>query len=115
MGLAARTTSRRTSPGLRNNGRPVVLLFVIDPIQALSLLGALLQLLAYALMQLGRLSSGSYAYQLANVIGSLMMTIVATINREYGFILMEAVWCLTSAYGLLRLIRARAAGRLPVI
>ena len=87
---------------------------MFDPIQALSLLGALLQLLAYALMQLGRLSSGSYAYQLANVIGFLMMTIVATINREYGFILMEAVWCLTSAYGLGRLIRARAGGRRPV-
>jgi hypothetical protein len=39
------------------------------------------------------------------VIGSLLMTIVATLNREYGFILMEGVWCLTSAYGLIRLMR----------
>ncbi len=77
----------------------------LDPVQLLSLLGAVMQLLAYALMQLGRLPSASYPYQLANVIGSLLMTIVATINREYGFILMEAVWCLTSAYGLIRLMR----------
>jgi len=83
---------------------------VIDPVQVVSLLGALLQLIAFALLQLGRLPSASYPYQWANVIGSLLMTIVATINREYGFILMEAVWCLTSAYGLIRLRRRRAGG-----
>lgn len=81
--------------------------FAIDPIQIVSLLGALLQLVVYALMQLGRLASASYPYQLANVSGSLLMTIVASINREYGFILMEGVWFLTSAYGLTRLIRRR--------
>lgn len=64
-----------------------------------------MQLLAYALLQLGRLPSESYPYQVANVVGSLLMTIVATLNHEYGFILMEAVWCLTSAYGLIKLIR----------
>lgn len=76
-----------------------------DPVQLVSLLGAVMQLLVFAMMQLGRLSTSSYPYQLANVIGSLLMTIVATLNREYGFILMEAVWCLTSVYGLIRLIR----------
>ena len=81
---------------------------VLDPVQILSLLGALMQLLVYALMQVGRLSSASYPYQLGNVIGSLLMTIVATLNHEYGFILMEAVWCLTSTYGLIRLIRQQA-------
>lgn len=87
---------------------------VIDSIQLVSLLGALMQLLAFALLQLGRLPSASYPYQCANLIGSLLMTIVATIQHEYGFILMEAVWCLTSAYGLLRLYRARARGRRAV-
>lgn len=82
-------------------------LAVIDPIQVLSLLGALLQLLAYALMQLGRLPSQSLGYQGANVIGSLLMTIVAAINHELGFLLMETVWCLTSAYGLMRLLRSQ--------
>jgi len=80
----------------------------VDPVQLVSLLGAVMQLLAFAMMQLGRLSSASYPYQLANVIGSLLMTIVATLNSEYGFILMEAVWCLTSAYGLIRLMRQQS-------
>ena len=81
---------------------------ITDPVQLVSLVGAVMQLAAYALMQLGRLPSESYPYQLANVIGSLMMTVVATINHEYGFILMEAVWFLTSAYGLIKLMRAES-------
>ena len=84
---------------------------MLDPIQAVSLLGALLQLIAFGLLQLGRLSTQSYRYQGANVIGSLLMAVVATIQREYGFILMEAVWCLTASYGLLRLTRLRAVAR----
>ncbi|NDG74924.1 MAG: hypothetical protein EBX49_06220 [Synechococcaceae bacterium WB8_1B_136] len=83
----------------------------LDAIQAVSLLGASMQLLVYALMQLGRLSARSLSYQLANLVGSLLMTVVATVNREYGFILMEAVWCLTSLYGLLRLCRDRRSRR----
>lgn len=83
------------------------LLHGFDPVQAISLLGATMQLSVYALMQVGKLDASSYAYQLANVIGSFLMAIVATINHEYGFILMEAVWFLTSAYGLARLIQSR--------
>jgi hypothetical protein len=84
---------------------PGVLEQLSDPVQLVSLVGAVMQLVAYALMQLGRLPSESYPYQLANVIGSFLMTVVATINHEYGFILMEAVWFLTSAYGLIKLMR----------
>lgn len=85
----------------------------LDPVQLVSLLGASLQLAVYALMQLGRLSTATTAYQLANTVGSLLMTVVATINREYGFILMEGAWFLTSIVGLLRLIRRRGR-RAPV-
>ena len=82
-----------------------------NPVQLVSLTGALLQLAAYALHQLGHLDSKSYPYQLANVIGSLIMTVVASLHHDVGFILMEGVWCLTSAYGLIRLIRGQARGR----
>jgi len=80
-----------------------------DPLQQVSLLGAVLQLSVYALMQIGRLQTLSYPYQLANVIGSLLMTVVASVNKEVGFILLEGVWCITSAIGLGRLVRSRAA------
>ena len=83
------------------------LLHALEPVQLISLVGAFMQLTVYALMQVGRLDSASYPYQLANTVGSLMMTVVASINHEYGFILMEAVWFLTSLYGLGRLIFSR--------
>ncbi|MBM5799662.1 MAG: hypothetical protein FJ077_02220 [Cyanobacteria bacterium K_DeepCast_35m_m2_023] len=89
------------------NVAPDLLTQITDPVQLVSLLGAVMQLAAYALMQLGRLPSQSYPYQLANVIGSFMMTVVATLNHEYGFILMEAIWFLTSAYGLVKLLRSQ--------
>lgn len=95
-------------PAVLANLTPDLLTQMTDPVQLVSLAGAVMQLVAYALMQLGRLSSETYPYQLANVIGSFLMTVVATINHEYGFILMEAVWFLTSAYGLIKLSRARA-------
>ena len=38
----------------------------LDPVQLVSLLGAFLQLVVYALMQLGRLASASYPYQVAD-------------------------------------------------
>jgi len=38
---------------------------------------------------------------------------VATLNHEYGFILMEAVWFLTSTYGLLKLVRASQSADAP--
>lgn len=84
-----------------------------DPVQLVSLIGALMQLAVYALMQLGKLASDSYPYQLANLVGSFLMTVVASINHEYGFILMEAVWCLTSAFGLFRMIRSRSSSPSP--
>jgi len=80
----------------------------LDPLQQVSLIGAVMQLAVYALMQLGRLPTQSYPYQLANVVGSLLMMVVATVNREYGFILLEGVWCFTSVIGLARLVRSRA-------
>lgn len=89
------------------NVAPDLITQMSDPVQLVSLVGAVMQLVAYALMQLGRLPSESYPYQLANVVGSFMMTVVASINHEYGFILMEAVWFLTSAYGLIKLMRAQ--------
>ena len=73
------------------------LMLMTNPVQLVSLTGALLQLAAYALHQLGHLDNTRYPYQLANVIGSLMMTVVASLHHDVGFILMEGVWCLTSA------------------
>lgn len=77
-------------------------------IQLISLSGALLVLSAFALQQIGRWRAQDLGYLACNLVGASMLTIVAAIERQWGFLLLEAVWALTSLYGLLRR-RASAA------
>ena len=82
--------------------------------QILSLVGALLILAPFAASQLGRLAVRSFAYQLLNLIGSGLLTLVAVVELQYGFVLLEGVWATMSAVGLARVMRddrrARLAG-----
>lgn len=77
-------------------------------IQLISLGGALLVLCAFALQQAGRWQARDLRYLICNLVGASMLTIVAAIERQWGFLLLEGVWALVSLYGLLRR-RAAAA------
>lgn len=73
--------------------------------QVVSVLGAILILLPFAASQLGQMRTTSLAYQLLNLIGSTALAIVAVLERQYGFILLEGTWALVSVVGLLRVGR----------
>jgi hypothetical protein len=73
-------------------------------VQAVSIAGAILILLAFAASQFGKLTTASLAYQLMNLIGSAALTAVAVIGSQYGFILLEGTWALVSAAGLVRVL-----------
>jgi hypothetical protein len=79
-------------------------------IQAISLVGALLILLPFAGSQLGKLSTGSLSYQAMNLVGSTLLTFVATIEHQYGFILLEGTWAIASLVGLGRVLQGRGSG-----
>lgn len=80
----------------------------MEPIQIISLCGSVLILTPFALVTFGRLSAASLPYQLLNFLGSGVLTVVAIVQREYGFLLLESVWALVSLWGIVNILRGRA-------
>jgi hypothetical protein len=76
-------------------------------LQVFSVVGALLILLPFAGSQLGKFTTASMAYQAMNLVGSGMLTIVAVLETQYGFILLEGTWAVVSLAGMLRVLKGR--------
>ena len=74
--------------------------------QVVSICGSVLILVAFVGNLLGRIPASGYTYVLLNVAGSAILAIVAILEEQWGFLLLEAVWTVVSLYGLMRLLRA---------
>jgi hypothetical protein len=70
--------------------------------QALQLLGAVLILTAFIGAQTKRMAPGSRIYLVLNFVGSVILAVLAGVDADLGFLLLETVWALVSAWGLLR-------------
>ena len=71
------------------------------------LLGTVMILGAFALLQAGRLSGTGLAYQLLNLLGAggVLVSLLGTFNPSV--FLLEAAWMAVSLYGIARSFRAR--------
>jgi hypothetical protein len=76
-------------------------------LQVVQILGAIAILVAFALAQFGVLDHRSYPYLVLNVVGAAVLAVLAYVERQWGFLLLEGVWAVVSAWGLV----ARASGR----
>ncbi|MGH3451241.1 MAG: CBU_0592 family membrane protein [Haloechinothrix sp.] len=79
--------------------------------QIVQVLGSLLVLAAFALAQQERVDSRSRAYLVLNLAGSAILAVEALLGRQWGFLLLEAVWAAVSAAGLWRESAGRADAR----
>ncbi|MGB2710462.1 MAG: hypothetical protein WBC33_03030 [Conexibacter sp.] len=73
----------------------------------LQLLGAVLILIPFTAVQLGRMRPSAFAYLLPNLAGSLLLAALALADAQWGFLLLETVWGAVSLWGLLALARGR--------
>jgi hypothetical protein len=73
--------------------------------QVVQVAGALLILTAFAAQQLGRMRADTLTYLLLNLFGAGTLAVLAYLEEQWGFLLLEGVWTLVSAWSLWRLAR----------
>lgn len=75
-------------------------------LQIIQLAGSVLILAAFLAAQLDRLTTRSMAYLMLNMVGSAVLAVLAAMGRNYGFLLLEGVWAIVSAAGIVAVVRA---------
>lgn len=82
-------------------------------ILALEFAGALGILVPFALFQLGRTTQHSLPYLLLNLVGSGLLTVLAWLHHQWGFVVLQGAWTLVTAWSLARLPRRPAEPTQP--
>ncbi len=74
--------------------------------QLIQVAGSLLILLAFAGAQRGRLSMDSPCYLWLNLVGSAVLAVLAGLEAQLGFLLLETCWAIVTASSLVHLYRS---------
>lgn len=68
--------------------------------QAIQIAGAVLILIAYVLAQMKVLSPQATSYLVLNLVGSVILAVLALLDDQLGFLLLEGVWAVVTAIAL---------------
>lgn len=79
--------------------------------QIVSIIGALAVLGAFAADQFGWVDPGRLSYALANFVGAGILTAVAVVEGQAGFVLLQGAWSLISLWGAFVIVRGGPRGR----
>jgi hypothetical protein len=74
--------------------------------QVIQIVGALLILVAFGAVQFERMRPDSRLYLALNLLGSAILAVLAVSAQQWGFVLLEGVWAIVSAWGLIAAVRS---------
>ena len=75
--------------------------------QAVQIAGAVAILAGFVLAQLQVVDVRSWSYLWLNAVGAGVLSVAAWHERQWGFLLLEGVWTLVAAGGLVQKTRSR--------
>ena len=78
--------------------------------QVISVVGALAILGAFAANQLGWVRPSQLSYAAANFVGAGVLTVVAVVDRQIGFVVLQGAWTLVSLWGIVAILHGRSHG-----
>lgn len=64
-------------------------------------------LAGFAGLQLGKISAVSRLYLVLNLVGAAVLAALAWREEQWGFLLLEFVWAIVSAWSLIQVLRGR--------
>ena len=76
-------------------------------VQVVSIVGALAILGAFAANQLGWIRPSQLPYAAANFVGAGILTVVAVVDRQIGFTILQGAWTLVSLWAIVSILRGR--------
>jgi hypothetical protein len=79
--------------------------------QVIQVVGAVLILIAFTAVQLERMRPDSRLYLALNLAGSAILAVLALLGAQWGFVLLESVWAIVSAWGLAAALRTPERSR----
>jgi hypothetical protein len=81
--------------------------------QVIQIVGALLILAAFTAVQLDRMRPDSRLYLALNLVGSAILAVLAVAAAQWGFVLLEGVWAIVSAWGLVSIYSSPSGKKSP--
>ena len=77
--------------------------------QVIQVIGALLILVGFMLAQWRVWTTDSWAYLAVNLVGAAILAVLAGLDRKWGFLLLEGVWTIVTAWSIVSKLRGTDA------